>query len=125
MAVVRITKEELKDRIESADEKTRPVLVDARLRYPYEHSTMKLPGAVRLSPGDVVPATLPKGRDIVVYDSDPDEITASAAAVGLIKAGFRAVVLRGGLPEWVGANLPVDTKDAVRPAPVAAPAAKE
>lgn len=125
MAVLRITKEELKDRIEAADEQTRPVLVDARLRYPYEHSTMKLPGAVRLPPGEVGTATLPKGRDIVVYDSDPDEITASAVAASLIKAGFRAVALKGGLSEWVGANLPVDTKEAVRPAPAAAPAAKE
>lgn len=123
MAVLRITKEDLKEKLEAADETARPVLVDARLRYPFEHSTMKLPGALRFAPGDISTANLPKGRGIVVYDSDPDEITASSVAATLIKAGYPAVVLKGGLAEWVGASLPVDTKDAVRAAP--APAAKE
>ena len=45
--------------------------MDARLRYPFEHSTMKLPGAVRVAPQDTSLPALPRGRDIVVYDSDP------------------------------------------------------
>lgn len=123
-----MTKEDLKLRLDGEDA-GRPAIVDARLRYPWEHSTMKLPGAVRVAPGAVSAAGLPKDRDVVVYDSDPDEITAVRVAAELASAGLRACVLKGGLPEWVAANLPVDTKDAVRapappPAPAAAPAAK-
>ena len=48
MAVPRITKEDLSAKINDAA--TTPVLVDVRLKYPYEHSTVKLPGAVRVAP---------------------------------------------------------------------------
>jgi len=117
MAVPRITKEDLKAKLDAADEAARPVLVDVRLKYPWEHSTLKLPGAVRYAPmGDPAPS-LPKGRDMVLYDSDPNEITATSVAAGLIPAGYRISVLKGGLGEWVGANLPTETKDAIRPAP--------
>jgi len=126
MAVARITKEDLKAKLDG-DESVRPVLADVRLKYAWDHSTMKLPGAVRVDPKDPSSAALPKGRDLVVYDSDPDEITAVNVAVRLKQAGYAVCVLKGGLPEWVGANLPADTKDAVRapapPAPAAAPAA--
>ena len=129
MAVPRITKEDLKLKLDG-DEATRPVLVDARLKYPFEHSTLKLPGAVRFAPHEAALPVLPKNRDLVVYDSDPDEITGVRAAADLIKAGHRVSVLMGGLPEWAAANLPTETKDAVRPAPppdkpaAAAPAPK-
>lgn len=124
MAVSRITKEALKERLDAADEAARPVLVDARLRYPFVHSTLKLPGAIRVAPEDAASAALPKGRDIVVYDSDPDEITASRVAAAIQKKGGTVQVLKGGIPDWVAANLPVETKDAVRPEPAPA-AAKE
>lgn len=117
MAVSRISKDDLKARLEG-DEASRPVLVDARLKYPWEHSSMKLPGSVRVVPAAPSPSGLPKDRDIVVYDSDPDEITAVRVAAALASAGLRVQVLTGGLPDWVAANLPVDSKEAVRaPAP--------
>lgn len=122
MAVQRIAKEELKQKIEAADESARPVLVDARLKYPFEHSTVKLPGAVRFAPSGDQPPALPKNRDLVVYDSDPDEITAVNVAAGLLKAGHRVSVLKGGLAEWAAANLPTEPKEAIRPAPAPAPA---
>ena len=87
---------------------------------------MKLPGAVRIDPHAPSAAGLAKDRDIVLYDSDPDEITAVRVAAALAPIGFRVQVLTGGLPEWVAANLPVEAKEAVRaptPAPAAAPAA--
>jgi len=123
MAVPRITKEDLKLQIEAADESARPVLVDARLKYPFEHSTIKLPGAVRFAPAADAPPALPKSRALVVYDSDPDEVTAVSVAAGLIKSGHRVSVLKGGFGEWVGANLPTEQKAAIRPAPAPAPAA--
>src|SRR5438874_12131061 len=48
VAAPRITKEDLKQRL---DGPTPPVIVDARLKYPYEHSTVRLPGAVRYAIG--------------------------------------------------------------------------
>jgi rhodanese-related sulfurtransferase len=127
MAVSRISKEDLKQRLDG-DEAGRPALADVRRKYAWDHSTLKLPGAARLDP-KAAPSTvgLPKDRELVVYDSDPDEITSVEVAAGLAAAGFRVHVLKGGLAEWVAANLPTETKDAVRgvppPAPPAPPAA--
>jgi 3-mercaptopyruvate sulfurtransferase SseA len=99
--------------------------VDVRLRYPFEHSTLKLPGALRLAPHGADRATLPRDRDLVLYDSDPDEITSVRMAADLLGQGFRVQVLKGGLPDWLAANLPTETKDAVRPAPLPPAAVKE
>jgi len=104
----RITKEELKQRLDSASP---PVLVDARLKYPYEHSTVRLPGAVRY-PTDGPAPSLPRDRDIVVYDSDPNELASSRVAAKLIRQGYRATSLKGGIVDWLAANLPTETKDA-------------
>lgn len=108
MPVPRITKEELKQRLEAASP---PVLVDARLKYPYEHSTVKLPGAVRYTKTGP-PPSLPRDRDIVVYDSDPNELASSSVAAALIRQGYRAVALKGGINEWLTANLPTEGKEA-------------
>ena len=113
MPVPRISKEELKQKLDSGKV---PVLVDARLKYPYEHSTVRLPGAIRYAPDAAAPP-LPRDRDIVVYDSDPNELASSRVAAELIRQGFRASALKGGIAEWVGANLPTETKEALRQAP--------
>ena len=113
MAVVRISKEDLKKRLESG---ASPVLVDARLKYPYEHSTVRLPGAIRFNGDGPVPS-LPRDREIVVYDSDPNELASSHVAAMLVRQGYRAVTLKGGISDWVTANLPTETKDAPKQAP--------
>jgi rhodanese-related sulfurtransferase len=118
--VPRISKEDLKQRLDSG---AQPVLVDARLKYPYEHSTVKLPGAVRVAPEDAVPA-LPKDREVVVYDSDPNELASTHVAAGLIRQGYKALALKGGIVEWLAANLPTETKEAPKQAPPAAGALK-
>jgi rhodanese-related sulfurtransferase len=110
--VPRITKEDLKQRLDAGPA---PVLVDARLKYPYEHSTVRLPGAVRFSA--TAPPALPRDREIVVYDSDPNEIASSHVAALLIHQGYRAVALKGGINEWLSANLPTETKEAPKQAP--------
>jgi rhodanese-related sulfurtransferase len=112
--VPRISKEELKQRLESG---AAPVLVDARLKYPYEHSTVKLPGAIRIGPGTPSPS-LPHDREIVVYDSDPYELASSDVAAELIRHGYRAVTLKGGISDWLAANLPIETKEAPKQAPI-------
>ena len=110
MSVPRISKEELKQRLEGG---ASPVLVDARLKYPYEHSTVKLRGAIRYTRD----AALPRDREIVVYDSDPNELASSHVAAELIRQGYRASALKGGISEWIAANLPTETKEAPRQAP--------
>jgi len=111
--VPRITKEDLKQRLDSS---TPPVLVDARLKYPYEHSTVKLPGAIRVA-GDSPKPSLPRDREIVVYDSDPNELASSHVAAELIRQGYRASALKGGIVDWLSANLPTETKEAPKQAP--------
>ena len=113
MPVPRVTKEILKQQLESG---SAPVLIDARLKYPYEHSTVRLPGALRYA-GDGPLPSLPRDRDIVVYDSDPNELAGSRVAAELIRKGYRAATLKGGISEWLAANLPTETKEAPRQAP--------
>ena len=113
MGVPRISKEELKERLASD---TPPTLVDARLKYPYEHSVMRLPGAVRFI-GDGPAPALPRDRDVVVYDSDPNELASSQVAAVLIRQGFRAAALKGGIAEWADAKMPTEVKDAPKQAP--------
>ena len=112
MPVPRITKEDLKQQIDSG---AAPVLVDGRLKYPYEHSTVRLPGAVRYGP-DGPAQPLPRDRAIVVYDSDPNELASSHIAAELMRQGYRAAALKGGITEWLAANLPTETKDAPKQA---------
>ncbi len=119
MPVPRISKEDLKQRLEAADAGARPLIVDARLKYPYEHSTVRLPGAVRASPADGDFSMLPRDRDIVVYDSDPDELVSSRVAADMIRRGYKASALKGGIAEWMGANFPVDAREPGSPAPAA------
>ena len=113
MPVQRITKEDLKLKLDTSGA---PVLVDARLKYPYEHSTVRLPGALRCPPEGPVP-DFPRDRDIVVYDSDPNELASSRVAAELIRRGYRAMTLKGGISEWLDAKLPTETKEAPRQAP--------
>ena len=97
MPVPRITKEDLKQRLDSG---APLVLVDARLKYPYEHSTVKLPGAIRVT-GDAPVPSFPRDRPIVVYDSDPNELASSHVAAELIRKGYPAVTLKGGIADWL------------------------
>ena len=103
--------EDLKRRLDDPID-VRPVLLDVRLKYPFEHSTITLPGAIRMAPGSIDLSALPRDRDIVLYDSDPDELVAERAASQLIQAGLRAFALAGGIAAWAAARLPTDAKRA-------------
>ena len=116
MPVPRISREDLKSRLENAEPNSRPIVLDVRLKYPYEHSTMRLPGATRMAPDAVDLSKLPRDREIVAYDSDPEELVSSRVAGNLIKAGFRASALKGGIVDWLAANFPTETKDAPKAA---------
>lgn len=113
MPVPRITKEELRQRLESADPAARPVVIDVRLKYPYAHSGVRLPGAVRVLSTNREHPALSRDREIVAYDSDPGELVSSRVAADLIRQGFRASALKGGIAEWIGANFPVEPREAL------------
>lgn len=114
MPVARITKEQLKERLDHGD---LPTILDVRLKYAYEHSTVKLPGAIRVHPKAVDSADIPKDKDVVAYDSDPGELVSTKVAADLIRKGYRVTVLKGGVAEWLAANFPIETKEAPRAAP--------
>jgi rhodanese-related sulfurtransferase len=122
VAVPRISKEELKQRLDGPAESL-PVILDARLKYPYEHSTATLPGAIRFVPGQTDTTRFSSQREIVVYDSDPGEIVSARVASQLIRLGFRAMALTGGIADWMNAKLPTDTKSAPQAAAPMAPGA--
>jgi rhodanese-related sulfurtransferase len=119
MSVPRISKDDLKLRLDDVAGEA-PVIVDARLKYPYEHSTMKLPGALRVAPEFIAASlgdgTLPRDREIVVYDSDPDDMVSERIVAQLLARGYRAVVLQGGIADWAAAKFPTDSKPAPQPA---------
>ena len=117
MPVPRISKETLKARLDGGDPVGVPTLVDARLKYPYEHSAMKLPGAIRIAPTDLgAMPSLPHDRDIVAYDSDPHELSSSKVAAELIRRGYKASALEGGIAAWIEAKLPTEAKEAPKQA---------
>jgi rhodanese-related sulfurtransferase len=117
MAVPRVSKDELKQRLDAAGPFA-PLIVDVRLKYPYEHSTVTLPGAIRMAPGALDPSHLPLDRNIVLYDSDPEELVSSTIARELQKRGYRVEVLAGGIAEWLAAKYPTDSKPAPQPAAI-------
>jgi rhodanese-related sulfurtransferase len=112
--VERITKEQLKERLDRGD---KPTILDVRLKYAYEHSTVKVAGAIRVPPYAIESVTIPSGGDIVAYDSDPNELVSTRVAAELLQKGMKVRVLKGGLPEWLAANFPIETKEAPRSAP--------
>ena len=114
MAVPRITKEELQEKLEGD---APPCLVDVRLKYPYEHSTVKLPGAIRVAPPDFDMSALPRDRYVVVYDSDPEELVSARAVAQLLREGYQASALQGGISEWLVAKLPTEEKAAPKQKP--------
>ena len=123
MGVPKISKEDLKEQLD-ADDSISPIIVDVRLKYPYEHSTVMIPGAIRLPPKNMDLSALPNDRDIVVYDSDPEDIVSASVVAVLIKKGYRASALSGGILEWMTAKLPTEEKQAPKQAPPKAGALK-
>ena len=57
-------------------------------------------------------------------DAVPNEIASSHVAAVLIRQGYRAASLKGGIVEWLEAKLPTETKDAPQMAPPAPGALK-
>lgn len=113
----------MKERLDSGGSDA-PLVVDVRLKYPYEHSSVRIPGAVRIEPPQFDCSGLPKDRDIVTYDSDPDELVSAQVAARLLRGGYRASTLEGGIVEWLTAKFPTEEKHAPTQKPPKAGALK-
>jgi S1-C subfamily serine protease/rhodanese-related sulfurtransferase len=92
-----------------------PVLLDVRTRTDYETSPLKLPGAVRLDPGEIDRGVTDLGLEpsqlIVTHCTSPEERTSAQATRALRQRGFsRVKILKGGLGAWTNARLPVEAK---------------
>jgi 3-mercaptopyruvate sulfurtransferase SseA len=76
---------------------------------------VRLPGAIRFTGEGPLPS-IPRDSEVIVYDSDPNELASTHVAVQLIRQGYRVFALKGGIVEWLGANLPTETKEAPKQA---------
>ncbi|MED5622000.1 DedA family protein/thiosulfate sulfurtransferase GlpE [Ideonella sp. BN130291] len=87
-----------------------PVVIDVRSAASAQADGRRIPGAITVEL-DAVPAIageLPRDRDIVLYCSCPNEVSAARAARLLADAGLvRARPLAGGLDAWVAAGKPL------------------
>ena len=115
MPVERITKEQLKERLDRGD---KPTILDVRLKYAYEHSTVKLPGAIRVPPYAIESVPIPSGGDIVAYDSIPTSWSAptsrpSFCGRALRLASSKAVSLNGWPP--ISPSKPKKRRGRLRP----------
>lgn len=121
MAIPLISPADLKARLEAGDTLT---VVDARLRYPFEHSSLMLPQALRVAPPSTAVGAIPTTHEVVVYDSDPEDMVAHDVAARLAARGARVSVLAGGFNGWVAAGGATAPKPAVGQPPPGADAAK-
>ncbi|MBA2766362.1 MAG: hypothetical protein H0U33_05250 [Solirubrobacterales bacterium] len=105
---VRITPQELNDRIEG----DRPVVpLDVR-RGSHERSDSRIVGAIRIHPDDVEDQIeeIPPRAEIITYCTCPNEDSSAQAAVFLNERGFRAAALAGGFEAWEQGGFPTEPK---------------
>lgn len=104
----RLTPGELQQRLACGD----PVrIVDLRTAIAYEVTGQTLPGAIRLDPEelDARHADIPRGCDIVLFCTCPNETTSARVALALEKKGIERVFpLEGGFEAWVSCGYPVE-----------------
>jgi rhodanese-related sulfurtransferase len=106
-SVPTINAAELNDRLKNGK---RPVVID--VRQPDEYRTGHIVGA-KLMPLNKLSSRikdLPQNREIVCVCASGNR--SGSAARMLVKAGYQAVNMRGGMLSWRRANLPVKKGDA-------------
>lgn len=91
-----------------------PYIVDLRSPLDYLSDPRVIPGAVRISPGELGRHSeiLPRDRDVILYCTCPNEETSATLAKRLQKMGVHRVrPLKGGFEGWRDAGLPLDAYD--------------
>jgi membrane protein DedA with SNARE-associated domain/rhodanese-related sulfurtransferase len=111
LVILRITPEELKAKM---DAKESILILDTRNRLDRTTDPVRIPGAFHILPEhlDFQPRDIPRGREIVVYCTCPNEATSARVALQLRRRGLTLTrPLEGGLDAWRERNLPVDALD--------------
>jgi membrane protein DedA with SNARE-associated domain/rhodanese-related sulfurtransferase len=124
LRTARITVTELRQKVEAGEQ---PVILDLRSPAELEQNPAVIAGAIHLLLEDVESRRheFPHDRDIVVYCSCPNEVTAAKVALLLQRKGFTRVrPLLGGIAAWRAENYPMGTRvlDANRKKPATDPA---
>jgi rhodanese-related sulfurtransferase len=108
LRVSRISVDDLHRLIDAGEE---PVIVDVRSSTARSLQPERIPGAVHvpLHAVDQNARELPRDREIVLYCTCPNEVSAAEAAKLLMNSGFRKVrPLHGGLDAWIAAGHAVE-----------------
>jgi rhodanese-related sulfurtransferase len=89
-----------------------PIVIDVRTPTARALEPRRIPGAlhVPLAAVDAHVKDLPRDRDIVLYCTCPNEVSAAEAAKLLMNSGFKRVrPLHGGLDAWIAAGYAVES----------------
>jgi membrane protein DedA with SNARE-associated domain/rhodanese-related sulfurtransferase len=108
LRINRITPSALREMLSAGREIT---VIDLRHPAEIERDGMKLAGARVIRPDELRTrsAEIPRGRDIVLYCTCPNEATSARVAMQLRKAGIRRVrPLEGGLEAWRALGYPLE-----------------
>jgi rhodanese-related sulfurtransferase len=108
LRIARITVDELRKKQQEGEQLT---ILDLRSRLELEKDPFVISGAFHMSPDEVETrhAEIPKGRDIVLYCSCPNEVTSARVAWLLRRKGIERVrPLLGGIDAWRERNYPLD-----------------
>jgi membrane protein DedA with SNARE-associated domain/rhodanese-related sulfurtransferase len=100
LRIARISPEELKRRLDSAEP---TFILDLRHALEFDAQPGMIPGALRMSPEDLDErwAEIPTDQEIVLYCTCPNELASARAALQLKRRGIEKVrPLEGGLPAW-------------------------
>jgi membrane protein DedA with SNARE-associated domain/rhodanese-related sulfurtransferase len=100
LRLARITTHELKQRLEAGEEL---VIVDLRNARDFQENPRTIPGAIRLAPSELVRrhGEIPRGSEVVLYCTCPDEASSAQVALRLMRHGIQRVrPLAGGLGAW-------------------------
>jgi membrane protein DedA with SNARE-associated domain/rhodanese-related sulfurtransferase len=110
LRMARITVDELHRKVEAGEDL---IILDLRSRAALEEDPALIRGAVHSSMDEVDSylADVPRDRDIILYCSCPNEVSAARVALLLQRKGFSRVhPLLGGIDAWRGRNYPTEAR---------------
>ncbi len=117
LRMARISVDELNQAIAAGQS---PLVVDVRSDASRLLDTRSIPGALLADLGNIdhLARDIPADRELVIYCSCPNEVSAAKAAKLLMAIGYKRVrPLLGGLDAWDAAGYSVEHLPAMRPAP--------
>jgi membrane protein DedA with SNARE-associated domain/rhodanese-related sulfurtransferase len=109
LRISRISVEDLKLKIDRGEELT---IVDLRGSVDFEADPEWIPGAFRMDSRELKEKTdrLPRGREVILYCTCPNEATSASVALLLRKKGIKHIrPLKGGLDAWRERGYPLET----------------